>query len=202
MPKMTKLDAVNRMLIAAGEQPVSSLVDDAVNDVTLAVTVLDQSLFEILQHGLGFNREVKLFHKDSNDNIIISDSILHVVPADKDQNRNLRVLGNFLYDVDDNTYLFTDDTDGIYLDVTTTMDFEDIPTAAQLWVADHAARVYQMQTQRSREVDAFLAEREAMSKAKAIAADLRNRQSNYNQNFRGNTGPATSRTRYGLRGFR
>lgn len=201
MPAMTRLDAVNRMLAAAGEQPVNTLLADGVNDVDLAETILDDSTLEIQSKGMGFNTEVKKFYKDSSDQIAITDNILGLTAWGEDYGRRLTQRGNLLYDVDNNRFTFPDDT-YIYLKVVYKLDFDEIPSDIQYWIADHAARVYQMQTQRSREADAFLAERLLRSEARAKAFDMQNRNDNYNKNFNGNTGWGTSRYRYGFRGPR
>jgi hypothetical protein len=66
MPAFTRLGAINRMLQAAGEQPVNTLVSDGTNDVSLAESVLDDSIKEILSQGLNFNTEVKDLYKDAS----------------------------------------------------------------------------------------------------------------------------------------
>lgn len=201
MPAMTRLDAVNRMLTAAGEQAVNTLLADGTNDVDLAESILDDAILEIQSKGMGFNTEVKKFYKDSNNQIAISDNILSITPWGEDFNRDLTQRGNLLYDRYYNRNTFPDDA-YIQLKVTYKLDFDEIPSDIQYWIADFAARNYQMQTQRSREQDAYLAERLLRSEARAKAFDMQNRNDNYNQNFNGNTGWGTSRYRYGFRGPR
>jgi hypothetical protein len=199
MPGYTKLDAVNRMLAAAGEQPVNTLVSDGTNDVSLAESILEDSTLEILSQGLNFNTEVKELAVDSNGKVSLADTILSFSPWGEDAWRKLTQRGKYLYDLSENRNTFPND-DVIVLKITYNWDYDDIPTDIQLWIADHAARVYQMQTQRSREMDAFLAERELKSQAKARSSDARNRNANYNRNFNGNTGWGTVRNRFRLRG--
>ena len=199
MPAFTRLGAINRMLQAAGEQPVNTLVSDGTNDVSLAESVLDDSIKEILSQGLNFNTEVKDLYKDASGQIILSDSILYVTPWGKDMYRKLTQRGNLLYDLSENRTTFPDE-EFVTVKITYDWPYEDVPTDIQLWIADHAARVYQMQTQRSRETDSFLAERELRSQAKARQTDARSRNNNWNRNFNGNTGWGTVRTRWQLRG--
>jgi len=194
----TKLDAINYMLLQSGELPVNSLVDDGTNDTDLAERVLDDSIRKILSHGLGFNTETKEFAKDSNNKIALSSNILHFRPANQSRYRRLVKRGNFLYDLDNNTFEFDDNT--VYLQVTYTWPFDEIPIDAQYWIMAKAARDYQMQTQRSRDMDQKLQEEEMLAKARALASDMRNRNSNYNLNFNGNSGNMSYRFgQFGIR---
>ena len=149
MPAFTRLGAINRMLQAAGEQPVNTLVSDGTNDVSLAESVLDDSIKEILSQGLNFNTEVKDLYKDASGQIILSDRILYVTPWGKDMYRKLTQRGNLLYDLSENRTTFPDE-EFVTVKITYDWPYEDVPTDIQLWIADHAARVYQIQTQRSR----------------------------------------------------
>lgn len=196
---LTRLDAINNILTHAGENPVVTLADSGTNDVDLAETALDSSIKQILSYGLGFNTETKTFARNSDNKIPMSSNILHFTPAGEDTHRKLVKRGNFLYDKDENTFEFEEDVD---LSVTYNWDFDEMPIDAQWWIIYHAARVYQMQTQRSRESDAYLAEKEAMAKARAMQTDLRNRNSNYIQNFANNIGWIGTRNRRWRRGIR
>jgi hypothetical protein len=201
MPAYTRLDAVNEMLEASGEQPVATLVSDGTNDVSLAESVLDKEILKIQSRGLSFNTEVKKLYKDANNKISLSDNILDLVPWNGNLHCDYVQRGKFLYDNYNNRFTFPDD-EYVELKITYKLDFEDIPTAIQEWIMASAARNYQMQTQRSREMDAFLAERLQRAQARAKAYDARSRNANYNQNFNGNTGWGTQRNRVGFRGPR
>lgn len=199
MPGYTRLDAVNRMLMASGEQPVNTLLSDGTNDVSLAEAILDDSIIEILSRGWSFNTEVQKFYRDSNNKITLSENILHFTPWGEYQDYRLVQRGDYLYDPVNNRDTFPDD-EYVELKVIYKLEYDEIPTEIQFYIADHAARNYQMKTQRSREMDAYLAEQLLLSQAKAIAADARNRNTNYNKNYNANTYWQTQRNRYGFRG--
>lgn len=200
MPGFTRLEAVNRMLEASGEQPVNTLLSDGVNDTDLAQSILDTTIIEVLSQGWSFNTRYKKLYRDSDQKIVLSDNILHFTPWGEHLYCSLSQLGNYLYDNYNDRDTFPDD-EYVELKLIYKWDYDDIPTDVQLFIADKAARDYQMKTQRSREADAYLAETLFMSQARARASDLRTRNSNVNRNGYGNQWNQTSRNRYGLRGY-
>lgn len=201
MPALSKLDAVNRMLTASGLDKVSTLTQNGVNDATQAEDILDDSIREIQSKGMNFNTEVKKFYPDTDSKIALTDNIFSLTPWSTDSGRRLVQRGNYLYDVDENRFTFPNDT-YVYLKVVYEFDFEDLPNDIQYWIADHAARQFQMQTIMSREMDAYLSERLMRSEARAKQYDMQNRNDNFNKNYNGNTGWGTLRNRRGLRGPR
>lgn len=192
MAALTRLDAVNRILQASEEQPVSTLVNDGVNDVSFAETVLDQVTLEIQSQGFGISQETKTFNYDSDGYITVSDNYLVVDPVEADFGRKLVVRGTRLYDADNGTYVF-DAT--VRLRVTLTQDFADLPPAVQFYIADKAARRYQMQTLGDPEKDRFLAEQELKSMVLAKQVDARSRNGSWIHNPYSNSGVSTYRHR-------
>lgn len=201
MPALKKLDAVNRMLQASGEQSVNTLMNDGVNDVDLAVDILNDSTREIQSKGMNFNSEEKAFYPDSDQRIVLADTILSMTPCGPDAGRRLVQRGKWLYDADNNRFTFPNEK-SVILRVTYELAFDDIPSDIQYWITDHAARAYQMQTQRNRELDQYLAERLLISQARALQYDMQNRNKVFTRNFNGNTGWGTLRNRRGFRGAR
>ena len=59
------------------------------------------------------------------------------------------------------------------------MDFEDLPTKKQEYVADMATRIYQMLVHGDANVDDMLAQKEYLSRAEYVAQDARSRRSSY-----------------------
>ena len=138
--RLTRLTAVNRMLAAAGEQPVSSLAEDNINDTTIAENILDQTTAEILKNKLYTNTELLDYEPDENGYIYLPVGLLKVDSTDPLEEVTQRGYAPCrLYDLKNNTYVFEDT---ITLEVTYVVPFEDLPIDVQFAIADRAARYY------------------------------------------------------------
>lgn len=176
MGKMTKLQAVNRMLRSANEYPVVSLTDDGVNDTNIAEDVLDETNFMVQIEGQNCNTTEEERHPTTEGYILLPDGTLHVEAMDEDRGINVTVRGARgdmkLYNVDDNTFVFED---SIKLKMVIGLDFEELPTPMQYWVTDMAARLYQATTVGDFGMDRLLQEIAASSRALARSQDMRER---------------------------
>lgn len=177
MGALSKLDAVNRILRASGEYPVSTLSVTGSNDVTLAIQTLDEVALQCQLTGLNCNTVDKEVLPDINGRIWIPDNTLSIDTIGTDYSRNLVQRGRnptYLFDVDNNTEVFTVGT-AINVRITTSLEFESLPTAEQFEIVDQAARMYQMATVGEAAQDKLLQEIAFMSRAKSRAADMRSR---------------------------
>lgn len=177
MGALSKLDAVNRILRSSGEYPVSTLSVTGSNDVTLAVQTLDEVAIQVQMTGLNCNTVAKDFLPDKNGKVYIPDNTLAVDTIGTDYGRNLVQRGRsptYLFDVDNNTDVFTIGTP-VHVKITTSLEFESLPTAEQFEVVDMAARMYQMATVGETSQDKLLQEIAFMSRARSRAADIRSR---------------------------
>jgi len=177
MGALSKLDAVNRILRASGEYPVSTLSVTGSNDVTLAIQTLDEVALQCQLTGLNCNTVDKEVLPDINGRIWIPDNTLSVDTIGTDYSRNLvqrRRNPTYLFDVDNDTEVFTVGT-AINVRITTSLEFESLPTAEQFEIVDQAARMYQMATVGEAAQDKLLQEIAFMSRAKSRAADMRSR---------------------------
>lgn len=177
MGALSKLDAVNRILRAAGEYPVSTIAVTGSNDVTLAVQTLDEVALQTQLTGLNCNTVEKTYLPDSSGRIYIPDTTLAIDTIGTDYGRNVVQRGRaptYLFDVDNNTDVFTIGTP-LYVRVTIALDFEALPTAEQFEITDLAARMYQMATVGEASQDKLLQEIAFMSRIKSRAADIRSR---------------------------
>jgi hypothetical protein len=139
-PRFTRLLAVNRMLAAAGEQPVSSLAEDNINDTTIAEQVLDATTSEFLKDTLYTNTEMLVYEPDQNGYIYLPEGTLRVdgiYSTDEVTQRGYAPCR--LYDLKNNTYVFTD---SITLFVTYSVPIQDLPIDVQFAIVDRAARYY------------------------------------------------------------
>ena len=177
MGALSKLDAVNRILRASGEYPVSTLSVTGSNDVTLAIQTLDEVALQCQMTGLNCNTVTKQVLPDVDGKVWIPDNTLAVDTVGTDFGRNLVQRGRtptYLFDVDNNTDIFTVGTP-INVRITTALEFESLPTAEQFEITDQAARMYQMATVGEAAQDTLLQEIAFMSRAKSRAADMRSR---------------------------
>ena len=80
----TKLDAVNSLLTAVGEYPVSNIVDD-VAEAQIAISVIDEVSREIQSRGWTWNTHRKAtLTPDAYNNILIPTNVTRVDPTDVD----------------------------------------------------------------------------------------------------------------------
>jgi hypothetical protein len=193
MGAMTKLMAVNRMLRGAGESPVSTLIDDGVNDVSMAVAILDETNQMLQIDRQSFNTEDTTLSPDNDGNIYINADTLFVDTRGDHANISIAVRGSppRLYNLDDNTYEWDED---LQVKITILVPFDDVPTATQYEICDMAARVYQMQTMGDPTQDAILSQISMRSQIRSRANEMR--QSDYSMLRKSKIARYISNSRY------
>ena len=131
----TELSAVNQILGAIGQSPVTSL-DYTNPEVSYAYQLLQECVRDIQNEGWVFNRELAVpFTPDDNDNIVFTNDVLRLDVNGDYINRNTNVVqrDGKLYDKVQHTYQFNKannlvNPDGkIYLDVTWLFSYDDLP---------------------------------------------------------------------------
>lgn len=192
MGVMTRLQAVNRMLTRAGEQPVESLTSDPTNESLMAENVLDEVNIQEQMAGLHVNTIVVQLDPDpTTSEIVLPDTLLSVLPwwdeAGKfesgddmpdSRDRDLVQRGFNpirLFDRDRNSFEFDD---SVTVKYTLLMDFEELPAAQQFRVADRAARIYEAMVQNDPNISNMLAAEASLSRAMGRAEDMRARRQN------------------------
>lgn len=185
---MTKLEAVNRVLRAAREHPVSSITSPTENDSLMAVTILDEVNKRVQMNGLHCNQTQTSFIPDSgnSDKVVLPDNTLQVRGWNEHQDRNF-----FHRCVDGVVLLFDatpdplaaattafDEDDEVFIRITQMLEFEDLPQPIQFWIADEAAQEYQMAVMGSSTMDKHLRERAFLSKVEGRKYDMRSRPAN------------------------
>lgn len=184
MGALSKLDAVNRILRASGEYPVSTLSVTGSNDVTMAVQTLDEMTMHVQLPGLNCNTVYTEVYPDSSGKILLSDNLISIDTRDVDMGRNLVQRGRnptYLYDVDNDTDVFTIGS-AIKVRIVYNLGFEELPTAEQFMIVDAAARSYQMATVGDTAQDRILQEMSIMSRAMGRAADMRSLDGGFTKN--------------------
>lgn len=185
MGAWTKLQAVNRILRDGGEHPVNTLASTS-GDSMMAEATLDEVTYEHQVQGLACNTEELTLEPDSSGKIAVPENALHVQSLAcsdvHDLGSNTGVTdfnddmiverGGFLYNVPNNTDIFTD---AVRVRVVLALAFEDLPYAQQLAITTEASRRYQMQNQGSPQQDAMLREINFIARAKSRAQNIRSR---------------------------
>ena len=171
MGTMTRLQAVNQILLGAGEAIVADLDNQSGLDTTMAEFLLDEYTGDYQLRGLANNQYMKKLTVDAvtkrvnlPQNLISLNFLSFLTNSDgytikvsiKNEGSNV-----FLWNVTDQTDLWTDyENDDLRAELITEIPFEDMDTPMQRAVAASAARRYQMLTQGDGDMDAYLAQDE------------------------------------------
>ena len=133
-----ELPAVNQILAACGQAPVTSL-DQTNPDVAIAYDTLLETSREVQSEGWSFNKEAHYpMTPDSNNEIKIPNNVLQIdlsISSASDKNA-IRKDGK-LYDKEHHTYQWTDGA--VDCDITWLFDWVDLPRPIQDYITCRAA---------------------------------------------------------------
>lgn len=135
MSAMSKLEAVNEMLLAIGQAPVNTLAVAGIRDVSIAATILDAVSREVQTDGHSFNTFVETATPDVNDKIAVASDAISVDATDPsievitwtdpvDQARRLFDVGNQRPTFDD----------PVEVSVVKLLPFESLPQHARRYI--------------------------------------------------------------------
>jgi hypothetical protein len=158
---LTKLDAVNSMLAAIWERPVSSLDSGGASSLSAAKKILDDTLRSVLSRGWIFNVEDNYpLSVDANGRIPLPANTIKV-DAGSEEFRYTDIVqrGQYLYDRKDHTYTFTAP---VKAEITLFLEFDEIPEAARAYIAAFAARRFKAEWLNQPEGPVTAAEAEAL----------------------------------------
>ena len=148
----TELSAVNSILGAIGQAPITTLKTSTGNnslssqisenpEIAFIYNLLRDANIDTQSEGWHFNTEKHVkFSPDSNGNIVLGSDILSMDAHDNYTKRTkdlVRRQGK-LYDKLNHTYIFTSDMD---LDVVRLYEFEDLPPVAKRYIVYRASRI-------------------------------------------------------------
>jgi len=192
MGAYTRLEAVNEMLLHAGESPVSDLSGSSGVDTSIAETILDQKTLDAQARGLANNLTIRTITASAGGIVslpsdALSATMLTDVETSRDDMTYARVTtrgwdsGNaYFYNLTDGTNVFEPNKD-YDVEVILEVAWVDMDTPVQKDITMQAARQYQMLSQGDGAVDNYLAQLELFYGAKAKGADVRSK--NYNTMF-------------------
>jgi hypothetical protein len=136
----TRLQAVNMMLRAIGESPVSTLEDDGGLDLPNAEATLDEILIAVLTEGWQFNTEYNYpLVKDLNGNINVPPNTLSC-DFQRTHTHDPVLRGTQVYDRKNHTYSFPEN---LKATIVFGLPFEQLPQSGRTYVAYRAARKFQ-----------------------------------------------------------
>lgn len=148
----TKLEAVNTMLSAIGESPVSSLNSGLV-DAELAISILDATSREVQSKGWHFNREYNFsITPTTTGEIVLPMNCLKVDGITQNQELDLVQRGRKLYNRRSHSFVVSQ---SVAVDMVVLLDFEEIPEAARNYITVRAARIFQNRTVGSDTLNGF-----------------------------------------------
>lgn len=172
LTKTTKLQAINTMLSTIGEPPINSLTNQRVDSV-VAQSILDETSREVLSYGWHFNtdEDVEMIPDSSDGSIYIADTVVRVdMDPDNDQ-YDIVIRGNRLYNRKTNSYFFSAPIKTIKVSL---MEFDDMPEVAKRYITIRAARVFQDRMVGSEKIHGFTTQDEIMALARMNEYDAEN----------------------------
>jgi len=141
---LTKLEAINQMLDAIGEDAVSSLEATDIEDVEAALRTFDRVNRQIQAKGWHRNTDTEYeLSRDVNNRIILPSNTLRVDSAGPHRHINIvpRKLNGFLYLYNRDINSFTFDQD-LIVDIVRLLDFESLTPELQMYIAAKASAEY------------------------------------------------------------
>ena len=171
----TELSAVNAILGAIGQSPITQLKDPSTGVITNANPEI-QFIYNLLRdanvdtqaEGWHFNRERHVtFSKDTNNKIAISDDIVKIDLPDNWSRRHYNFVrrGGYLYDIIEHTDTFTDMGTSIELDVIRLYNYEDLPPVFKRYITYRASRMAATQLVANPQLVQLLGSQEGLARA-------------------------------------
>ena len=194
MGLITKLQAVNQMLLASGENLVADLEGESGIDTGIAETILEQTSLDFQLRGLASNKYVKKYELTTDGNILMptpdadEEGILAVelvsihLASDGINTIKARMNPNTiparLWNITEDTDIWKAVNGPYYLEFTMKLPWEHLETTAQRAILATAMRHYQSITQGDEATDAFLGYQEQLHTIKSKAADVNDKRKN------------------------
>jgi hypothetical protein len=187
---ITKLQAVNQMLLTSGENLVADLQNASGIDTGIAQNVLEQCSLDFQMRGMANNKCIRKMLINTSgylllpsgdgdeEGVIATELVSYHQNSDGDQIR-IRMLSESpsrLWNITDDTDVFVEAD--YYVEFIMKLLWENLDTAVQRAVMSSAMRNYQIMTQGDGEADAYLNQQEQIFNAKGRAADVNDKKRN------------------------
>ena len=172
----TELSAVNSILGAIGQAPITQLKDpntgaiaNANPEIQFIYNLLRDATVDVQSEGWHFNRERHVpFAKDAVTNkITIPADVVRIDLPDNWSRRHYNFVrrGGFLYDKITHTDVFTDMVSPIELDIIKIYPFEDLPPVFKRFIVYRASRTAATQLVANPQLVQLLGSQEAIARA-------------------------------------
>lgn len=150
----TELDAINTMLSAIGEAPVNTVEDNGVVDAVMARQILNGISREVQAWGWHWNteKEYLLVPTFPEGELVLPHTVLRVDTVSTDQDVDVVVRGNRLYDRRNHTYKFDRP---LKVDMVILLPFHELPEPARRYITIRSARTFQERVVGSTELSQF-----------------------------------------------
>lgn len=174
----TELEAVNTMLRAIGESPVSTLSGDVGVDVVTARQTLTEIMKAVQTEGWIFNTEYDYpLNRDMSGQIIVPANALQVdIVKNRYSDIDPVMRGNKVYDRKNHTFTFTID---LKAKIVFGLSFTDMPESARHYVTYRAARKFQDNSLGSEELHKFNERDELMARVRFMDEQAEDEDHNF-----------------------
>lgn len=132
----TRIEAINSILSATGDSPVSSLGAEAGLETLAAEHRLDVDDKEVQAQGWYFNTFDRTYTQDVDGNIFLPPSVLYISGP---RNTRYAIRAGKVFDLLNDTFTFTGK---LTLQIIEKLPFEDLPEVARQYVVALASRRY------------------------------------------------------------
>ena len=185
MGAITRIDAVNQMLLAAGESLVADLDEASGVDTGIAEFMLDRATEDFQMRGLTGNKYEKKMKPDSTLKLMLPSDLLSAELISNHTNDDGATIMSslrgepdaYLWNVTDQKATWEAGTE-YTIEIIHKVRWEDMDTPVQRAVVSTAMRRYQLMMQGDGDMDTYLGNEELMHNAKGRAADINDRRRN------------------------
>ena len=165
----TELSAVNAILGAIGQSPITSIANSQDNpEIAFIYNLLRDSNVDVQNEGWHFNTEKHVkYTPDSNNKITVGSDVLKMDVTDGWAKRHYDVVkrNGYLYDKYDHTDDWSELTDGIDLDIVRLISFADLPEPFKRYIVYKSATRAATQLIGNPQLARLLAQQEALARA-------------------------------------
>ena len=163
----TELSAVNAILGAIGQSPITSL-NFTNPEISFIYNLLRDANLDLQAEGWHFNTEKHVtYTPDSNGKIAIGNDILKMDTTEgwSDRTHDVVKRNGYLYDKQSHSDDFSGHSGGIKLDITRLISYEDLPEVFKRYIIHKASVRAATQLVGNAQLAQLLAQQEALSRA-------------------------------------
>tara|TARA_Y100001963_G_scaffold30135_1_gene41101 strand:- start:2789 stop:3448 length:660 start_codon:yes stop_codon:yes gene_type:complete len=185
MGAITRIDAVNQMLLAAGESLVADLDEASGVDTGIAEFMLDRATEDFQMRGLTGNKYEKKMKPDSALKLMLPSDLLSAeLVSDHTNDDGASIMSSLRGEPDAYLWNVTDQKDTwesgteYTIEIIHKVRWEDMDTPVQRAVMSTAMRRYQLMMQGDSDMDSYLGTEEQVHNARGRASDINDRRRN------------------------